>query len=368
MTQQQRRRLGTGCERMAISILAGLALWANLEVSARAEQAGPMVAVTLDARLTNYNPIEQVSGHAKIQGSETMLPLMQRVAGEFRRRQPQAVIDVSGGGSSKAIEQFLQPPLKSTGKIRLKEERNTPPLVVASSRPLSQSEIKQFTEQHGYAPLTLAVAVDAVAIYVHKDNPVEGLTLAQVDAIFSSSRNRGISEVNRWDQLGLDSTWTGSAIRLYGRDKKSGTRSFFQEHVLAGGTFNPGIQEEPGAASLILALSRDPLGIGYNGLGLQTSSVRVVPLSDKPGQPFIMPSASTVSDESYPLRRLLYLHFNKAPNKPLPEVLAELVRFVTSREGQEAAVRAGFFPLPISEVDRSLLALTPTPGEALHTP
>lgn len=334
----------TGWGWWTVAIVTGLAVWSSGNFRANAEQAGPMTAVTLDARLTNYTANEPVSGHVRVQGSETMLPLMQRVAAEFRRRQPQAGIDVTGGGSAKAIEQLVQPPLKSTGKIHLKEERHTPALVVASSRPLTQSEIAQFTAQHGHAPLTVAVAVDAVALYVHKDNPIEGLTLKQVDAIFSSTHNRGLpDDIKRWDQLGLDSKWSHSPIRLYGRDRKSGTRGFFQEHVLAGGDFSPGIQEEPGAASLILALSRDPLGIGYNGLGLMSSSVRVVPLAEGSGQPFVTPSAATVADETYPLRRLLYLHFDKAPSEPLPGVVTELVQFITSRDGQEAVVRAGFF-------------------------
>jgi phosphate transport system substrate-binding protein len=328
-----------------------------------------MVTVSLDARLANYTPVEPVSGQVRIQGSETMLPLMQRVAAEFRRRQPQVTIEVKGGGSSKAVEAFLQPPLKSTGRIHLKEERTTPSLIVASSRPLTSTEIKHFVSEHGHAPLTLAVAVDAVAVYVHKDNPIEGLTLAQVDAIFSTTHHRGLFEqVRRWDQVGLGTNWGGSPLRLYGRDKKSGTRTFFQEHVLIGGEFSSAIQEEPGAASLILALSRDPLGIGYNGLGLQSSTVRVVPLAEAAGQPFIIPSATSVADETYPLRRLLYLHVDKSPEEPLSGAIAELVRFVTSREGQEAVVRAGFFPLPMSEVDKSQVALKHSPNERLPTP
>jgi phosphate transport system substrate-binding protein len=347
----------------AIGLLT-LLFWSAVQ----AEQAGPMVAVSLDARLANYNATELVSGQVRIQGSETMLPLMQRLAAEFRRRQPQVTIDLKGGGSMKAIEAFLQPPLKSTGKIRLKEERGTPPLIVAASRPLARMEIEQFTAQHGYAPLTLAVAVDAVAIYVHKDNPVEGLTLGEVDAIFSATRHRGMEQIRRWEQVGLGSNWTGSPIRLYGRDRRSGTRNFFQEHVLIGGEFSSAIQEEPGAASLILALSRDPLGIGYNGLGLQTSTVRVVPLADAAGHPFVIPSATSVADETYPLRRLLYLHVDKSPEEPLSGCIAELVRFVTSREGQEAVVRAGFFPLPMSEVDKSQVAVKHSPNERLSTP
>ncbi|MCX5720638.1 MAG: PstS family phosphate ABC transporter substrate-binding protein [Nitrospirae bacterium] len=328
-----------------------------------AEQSGPFASLTVDAGLAPYSPQAQVTGALRIQGSDTMSPLMTRLATEFQRRQPQVTVNVKGGGSTKAVAEFLEIPIP--GRIILKEERTNQFLLVATSRELLDAEIKQFVSQHGYEPLAVPVAVDAVALYVHKDNPLPGLTLDQVDAIFSTTRKRGYkNELKQWGQLGLGNGWEKGEIQLYGRDRKSGTRAFFQEHVLAGGEFAPQLQEQPGAASVVLALSRDQLGIGYNGLGLQASAVRMVPLAENQGMPFILPSSATISDQTYPLRRVLYVYLDKSPKSPLPPAAQEFLTFITSREGQEAVVRAGFFPLPTNQVTKKFLSLgtTPTPG------
>lgn len=328
----------------------------------QAEQSGPFASLTVDAGLAPYSPQAQVTGALKIQGSDTMSPLMTRLATEFQRRQPQVTVHVKGGGSTKAVAEFLEIPIP--GRIILKEERTNQFLLVATSRELLDAEIKQFVSQHGYEPLAVPVAVDAVALYVHKDNPLPGLTLDQVDAIFSTTRKRGYkNELKQWGQLGLGNGWEKGEIQLYGRDKKSGTRAFFQEHVLAGGEFSPQLQEQPGAASVVLALSRDQLGIGYNGLGLQASAVRMVPLAENQGMPFITPSSASISDQTYPLRRVLYVYLDKSPTAPLPPAAQEFLTFITSREGQEAVVRAGFFPLPISQVTKRFLSL-----DSLRTP
>ncbi len=325
---------------------------------APAEIAGPLAAVGSDSSLAHYNPQSQIVGTFKIQGSETMYPLMSRLTMEFQRRQPKVAIDVKGGGSTKAVAEFLQPPLSKTGKVMLQEERAGSFKMIATSRELFDAEVKEFVEQHGYEPTAVPVAVDAVALYVHKDNPVTGLTLDQVDAMFSTSRNRGHkTAITQWGQLGLTDGWEKAPIQLYGRDRKSGTRAFFQDHGLAGGEFMPGLHEEPGAASVILNLGRDQLGIGYSGLGLQSSTVRLVPLAEAAGMPFVTPAASTVADQTYPLRRVLYLYIDKAPNAPVPAAAQEFLKFIMTQEGQEAVSKAGFFPLPAGEAAKSAVAV-----------
>ncbi|HNA87641.1 MAG TPA: substrate-binding domain-containing protein, partial [Nitrospira sp.] len=197
-----------------------------------------------------------------------------------------------------------------------------------------------------------------VALYVHRDNPIQGLTLDQVDAMFSTTHNRGLkTSLSQWGALGLQDGWEKAPVRLYGRDRRSGTRAFFQEHCLAGGEFAPSVREEPGAASVILDLTRDQLGIGYSGLGLETSNVRIVPLAENQGMPFIAPTATTVSDQTYPLRRMLYLYVDKSPKAALAPAVQEFLTFVTSREGQEAVMKAGFFPLPMNQLKKNFLAL-----------
>ncbi|HKY71858.1 MAG TPA: PstS family phosphate ABC transporter substrate-binding protein [Nitrospira sp.] len=340
----------------------GVALFAMTMVSqpanARAEQIGPFASANVDPNLARYNPQSQVSGNLKVRGSDTMYPLLSRLSLEFQRRQPKVSIDVKGGGSTKAIAEFLQPPLYKTGKVVLREERASQFWLLSTSRELFDAEIKAFVQENGYEPVAIPVAVDAVALYVHKDNPLKGLTLDQIDAIFSTTRNRGgKTALTTWGQLGMTDGWENASIQLHGRDRRSGTRAFFQEHVLAGGDFVPTLHEEPGAASVILNLSRDQTGIGYSGLGLQSSTVRVIPLAENEGMPYVMPSSSTIADQTYPLRRVLYLYVNKDPKAGLPAAAQEFLTFIMSQEGQEAVIKAGFFPLPTNQISKTAVAL-----------
>lgn len=321
-----------------------------------AEQSGPFAGVVVDSSLERYSAKSQVAGGFRVQGSDTMHALMRRLVSDFQARQPKIAIDLKSGGSAKAIAEFIEPP--QPGRIVVKEERAKQILLVSSSRELLDTERKQFSAARGYEPLAIPIAIDAVALYVHKDNPLTGLTLDQADAIFSTARQRGYKkDITVWGDLGLGQGWESAPIQSYGRDRKSGTRAFFQEHVLAGGEFKPTLHEEPGAASVILALSRDQLGIGYSGIGLQTSSVRILPLAEIKGMPPITPSAATVADQSYPLRRLLYLYLDKEPGTPLSPAVQEFLAFVKSREGQESVVRAGFYPLPMDQVEKLSVAL-----------
>jgi len=340
--------------------ILGVALFATGMVSqpaeTRAEQHGTVASLNADANLPHYNPQPHVAGNFKIQGSDTMYPLLTRLAMEFQRRQPKIAFDIRGGGSTQAVAKFLEPPPGKVGNVVVIDERAFPPLI-STSRELFDAEIKEFETQHGYEPLAVPVAVDAVALYVHKDNPLKGVTLDEVDAMFSTTRNRGYkTPITQWGQLGLTGGWETAKIELYGRDRKSGTRAFFQEHSLAGGEFMPGVRDEPGAASVILDLSRNPTGIGYSGFGLQGSNVRILPLAEAPGMPFVTPSATTITDQTYPLRRVLYLYLDKDPKSPLPDVVKEFLTFIMSQEGQEAVIKAGFFPLPASQVTKNVLA------------
>lgn len=357
LPHSHRRSLSRRTSALGIVLFSLLQVVCTVDQSS-AEISGPLAAASADSTLARYNPQAQVSGTFKIQGSETMYPLLTRLSMEFQRRQPKVAIDVRGGGSTKAIAEFLQPPLSKTGNVMILEERASSFQLIATSRELFDGEVKEFVAQHGYEPTAVPVAVDAVALYVHKDNPLSGLTLDQVDAMFSTTRNRGYkTPIKLWGELGLTDGWEKAPIQLYGRDRKSGTRAFFQEHCLAGGEFMPGLHEDPGAASVILDLSRDQLGIGYSGLGLQASTVRVVPLAEAAGMPFVTPSSSTVADQTYPLRRVLHLYVDKSPKTPLPAAAQEFLAFVMSYEGQEAVMKAGFFPLPPKQASKSAVVL-----------
>lgn len=322
-----------------------------------AEHSDPFATVSPNSTLANYNPKGQVSGAFKVQSSEALYPLLTRLSADFQRFQPKVTIDAKKV-SPKAITEFLQPPLSKTGKIMMMDDRASSFQLLATLHQLSEAEMKEFVAQHGYEPTVTPIAVDAVALYVHKDNPLPGLTLDQVDALFSSTRKRGAkTAISQWGQLGLTDGWKDAAIELYGREQKSEARATFQEHGLGGGEFKSGIKEHPGAASVALNVNHHPKGIGYSALGLHASNVRAVPIAGKEGMPFVSPSHETVVDQTYPLQHALYLYFDKSPKTPLPDAVQEFLTFIMSQEGEATVMKAGLFPLPTAQAENRAIAL-----------
>jgi len=328
-----------------------------------AEHSDPFATVNANSTLSQYSPKKQVSGAFKIQSAEALYPLVTRLSADFQRFQQKITVDVKKG-SSKAVTEFLQPPLSKTGKIMMIDDRASSFQLLATPHQLSDAEVKEFVAQHGYEPTVVPLGVDAVALYVHKNNPLSGLTLDQVDAIFSSTRKRGAkTAISQWGQLGLAESWRDLSIQPYGRDKRSEARATFQEQALGGGDFRSDVKEHPGAASVVLNIHRNPMGIAYSGLGLQTSDVRALPIAEKDGMPFVFPSKETVTDETYPLRHTLYLYFDKSPKKPLPEAVQEFLTFIMTREGEETIIKAGWFPLPPIQIQNKAIALGVPPGQ-----
>jgi phosphate transport system substrate-binding protein len=199
------------------------------------------------------------------------------------------------------------------------------------------------------------VAIDALAVYVNKDNSVQGLTMAQVDAIFSKTRRFGAQQnLERWSQLGVTGEVAASPISIYGRNSASGTYGFFKEFALKNGDYKDEVKEQPGSASVVQGITEDPAGIGYSGIGYLTSGVRVLPLAEKDGAPFVAPTQTNALNGSYPLWRHLLVYVNKAPNKPLDPLVKEFIKFIYSKEGQAIVIKDGFFPLPQSVIEKEL--------------
>jgi phosphate transport system substrate-binding protein len=248
----------------------------------------------------------------------------------FSRSYPNVKVQVEGKGSSTA------PPALIAGTAQLGP----------MSRPMKPSEIDAFEKKHGFKPTGVRTAFDALAIFVHKDNPIEKLTLAQADAIFSKNRKRGAGkDVRTWGDLGLTGEWATRPISLYGRNSASGTYGFFKEHVLQNGDYKDTVKEQPGSASVVQGVTADVAGVGYSGLGYKTSGVKLVPLVEADGT---TPSAGSYEDVvtgKYPLARFLYLYVNRAPGKPLDPTIAEFLKLVLSRPGQEVVVKDGYLPL-----------------------
>jgi phosphate transport system substrate-binding protein len=224
------------------------------------------------------------------------------------------------------------------------------------SREMKQEEIDAFETKFGYKPTAIRVAVDALAVFAHKDNTLKGLNLAQVDAIFSSTRKLGApADLADWGQAGLPA-WNGRAISLYGRNSASGTYGFFKEAALGKGDFKASVKEQPGSSAVVQGVSADEFGLGYSGIGYITSGVRTLPIAAE-GTEYAEPSYENCLDGSYPLARFLYIYINKAPGKPLNATTAEFLKFIISKQGQEIVVKDGYYPLPAelaSEVSTSL--------------
>jgi phosphate transport system substrate-binding protein len=296
-------------------------------------------AIVLDQALKGYVKVTGVTGNVNSIGSDTLNNLMTLWAEGFRKQYPSVKIQIEGKGSSTA------PPALIEGTAQLGP----------MSRAMKNTEMDAFERKFRYKPTAFPVAIDALAVYVNKDNPVQGLTMAQVDAIFSKTRRYGASaNLERWDQLGVNGEVASSPISIYGRNSASGTYGFFKEFALKNGDYKDEVKEQPGSASVVQGVTEDPAGIGYSGIGYLTSSVRALPLAEKEGAHFVAPTQTNAMNGSYPLWRHLLVYVNKAPNKPLDPLVKEFIRFIYSKEGQAIVIKDGFFPLPQSVIEKEL--------------
>ncbi|MDH5424312.1 MAG: phosphate ABC transporter substrate-binding protein PstS family protein [Gammaproteobacteria bacterium] len=298
--------------------------------------------VKVDAAVAEYKAVSGVSGNLSSIGSDTLANLMTFWAEEFKRQYPSVNIQIQAAGSSTA------PPALSNGIA------NLGPM----SRKMKSKEIEAFEKKHGYKPVAIRVAIDALAVYVNKDNPIKGMTVPQVDAVFSSTRKcGGDSDVEKWGDLGLTGSWAPRSVQLYGRNSVSGTYGYFKKKGLCKGDFKKNVNEQPGSASVVQSVSSSLNGIGYSGIGYKTSGVRAVPLSKKEGKPFVAATPENAINKTYPLSRFLYVYINKHPQKPLQPLEKEFIKLVLSKMGQEIVIKDGYIPLPAKVVEKELSKL-----------
>ncbi|MCY3858834.1 MAG: phosphate ABC transporter substrate-binding protein PstS family protein [Gammaproteobacteria bacterium] len=293
--------------------------------------------------LPSYERVSGVSGNLSSVGSDTLANLMTLWAEAFEKDYPNVNIQVQAAGSSTA------PPALTEGVS------NFGPM----SRKMKDKEIEAFEKHYGYKPLGVRVAIDALAIYVHKDNPIESLTIQQVDAVFSTTRRcGGTRNVRTWGDLGLDGSWVNRPLQLYGRNSVSGTYGYFKQVGLCSGDFKNTVNEQPGSASVVQSVTASLNGIGYSGVGYVTSGVRAVPIAEDSAMPPVVVTTETALDGSYPLRRYLYIYVNKKPDTPLNPLEFEFLRMVLSETGQEVVEKDGYVPLSARMVNRELNRLT----------
>ncbi|WP_426944473.1 PstS family phosphate ABC transporter substrate-binding protein [Pseudomonas oryzihabitans] len=317
---------------------------------------GPLTAVALalalggttaraegvDPAIPAYQKVSGISGNLSSVGSDTLANLMTLWAESYKREYPNLNIQIQAAGSSTA------PPALTEGTAG----------IGPMSRKMKDAELQAFEQRFGYPPTAVPVAIDALAIFVNKDNPLRQLTLEQVDAIFSSTRLcGGPHELKTWGDLGLTGDWARRPIQRFGRNSVSGTYGYFKEAALCRGDFRANVNEQPGSASVVQAISQSLGGIGYSGIGYQTASVHTLALARQGTTDFVEDNQANTLSGRYPLARYLYVYVNKAPNRPLNPLEGEFLRLILSRSGQEAVVKDGYIPLPAAAVQQALKTL-----------
>ncbi|MCF7969575.1 MAG: phosphate ABC transporter substrate-binding protein PstS family protein [Methylococcaceae bacterium] len=319
----------------SLAAVAGFVAAALASTSVNATQ-------TVDPKLSDYQKESGVSGNLSSVGSDTLANLMTLWAESFKRNYPNVNIQIQAAGSSTA------PPALTEGTS------NIGPM----SRKMKDKELDAFEAKYGYKPTAIPVAIDALAVYVNKDNPVEGMTIAQVDAIMSSTRKCGYAtDITTWGEAGLTDSWKDKSIQLYGRNSVSGTYGYFKEKALCKGDYKNNVNEQPGSASVVQSVSTSINGIGYSGIGYKTSGVKALALAKKEGSPFIAATPEAALTGEYPLSRFLYIYVNKQPNKALAPLESAFIKMVLSKEGQEVVIKDGYIPLPATVVNKVLAEL-----------
>jgi phosphate transport system substrate-binding protein len=301
-------------------------------ISLAAASVAPQVfaqAAKVDSALPEYKAVSGVTGKLNSIGSDTLNNLMTFWAEGFRALYPNVKIQIEGKGSATA------PPALIEGTAQLGP----------MSRPMKGTEIDAFEKKYGYKPTEFKVAIDALAVFVHKDNPIKFIPMRHVDAIFSSTRKLGGTPVETWGDLGLTGPWASKPISIFGRNSASGTYGFFKDVALKGGDFKPSVKEQPGSSSVVQGVASDLGGIGYSGIGYATSGARAVPLEGANSKAFEPTFENSLSGK-YPLARFLYIYVNKKPGQPMDPLQAEFIKFVASKAGQEVVIKDGYFGLP----------------------
>jgi phosphate transport system substrate-binding protein len=314
-----------------LATIAALALGASARANPEPKEASPAKPaaatpepVHVDPKLPDYKPTQGVSGTIKSIGSDTMNNVMAHWGDDFKKFYPSVKIEVEGKGSSTA------PPALIEGQSQFGP----------MSRAMKASEIETFEKKFGYKPTALRTAIDTLAIFVNKDNPLNEITLEQAKKIFSVA-----GPDMTWSDLGVkDAKLAGQPIILYGRNSASGTYGFFKEHALGGADYKASVKEQPGSSAVVQAVGSDPAAIGYSGIGYKTAEVKMLKI--KTADAVVEGNYETALSGEYPLARFLYLYVNKGPNETLDPIRAEFIKMIFSKTGQESVIKDGYFPVP----------------------
>lgn len=287
------------------------------------------LALALDLELSPYKPVASLSGKLKSIGSDTMLHEMELWAEGFKGVYPGVQIEVEGRGSNTA------PPALLAGEAQL----------APMSRQMTPDEIDGFQSKFGYKPTGVLVAVDALAVYVNKDNPIQCLNIEQLERIFAADPHDSTKSAKTWGDVGGTGEWATRPIVAFGRNSLSGTYKFFKQNVLGGRDFRESIQQQPGSEAVVAAVGGDIHAIGYSGIGYKTSNVRAIPIAANNGKKCFDAGFENTYTRKYPLARGLYVYLLKDPKTPIDTLSGEFVKYILSRDGQTQAKRGGYYPI-----------------------
>ena len=297
--------------------------------------------IQVDTDLPSYEKVSGISGNLNSIGSDTLNNLMTLWAEGFKKVYPNVNVQIEGKGSSTAPPALIE----ATAQLG------------PMSRAMKSKETDEFEKKFGYKPTPIRTSLDSLAVFVNKDNPIQGLNLQQVDSLFSKNRKCGAPlDTATWGDLGLTGNWASAPISLYGRNSASGTYGFFKKVALCKGDYKDTVKEQPGSASVVQGVNEDRNGAGYSGIGYTTSGVRPIPLV-KEGSDYVEPTYGNVASGKYPLSRFLFVYVNKEPNKALDPLTKEFLKFVLSKEGQEIVVKDGYYPMSAKLVNEDRAAM-----------
>jgi phosphate transport system substrate-binding protein len=303
-------------------------------------------AFAIDPGLPPYQKADGISGQIKSVGSDTLINAMNRWSKGFMALYPDVKITTDGQGSATA------PPALIAGMAQFGP----------MSRPMTTEESAEFEKKYGYKVSQFRVAVDALAVYVNKDNPISCLSLQQLNRMFSSTRRVAFGgDIATWGDAGLTGDWAKQPIALYGRNEISGTYAFFREMALYDGEYKPQLKKQQSSEAVVQMVANDRYAIGYSGIGYKTAGVRTVPLSVAEGNACSDTSAESAYSRKYPLARYLYIYVNKEPKEPLDPLRREFIKYILSKDGQTETEAGGFYSLTNAdrEADLKKLGIVP---------
>lgn len=304
-------------------------------------------AFALDQDLPAYHPVSGISGQLKSIGSDTLDHEMELWAKGFQKVYPEVKIEIEGKGSATAPAALLEG-ASQFGPM---------------SRFMTAAEADAFEKKFGYKVSAFRVAIDALAVYVNKDNPIQCLSMEQVDRIFSSTRKgSGGRSIDTWGDVGLTGEWASQPISIYGRNSISGTYEFFREIALYSGDYKPAVKQQVGSEAVVDSVAGDKFAIGYSGIGYKADGVRAVPLGIASVSNCHSTSAEETLSGKYPIARYLYVYLNKKPNESLDPLRGEFIKFILSRDGQTLTEQGGYYPITneMREAELQKLGLSAT--------